>query len=480
MTDKLIEALGTEAAGEALSALCSLAKTKAGREEIEQKLSGREKLYALLRSDSPKVRKNTYRLIGALQDPSDIKEMEKALEQETTLFAVPSLLLALGNLGAEEALRAYEVPVSIGPETDKHVALIASAKNKALERFEPFEREPVSRLPEPREILCFAPKGFAAELRSELGKLNLPGRIEGDAVRIFTDDIEKVYRADCMTEALIPIQRDVPLDPGSIAKAAKECEGKRYRIELRGYLKNRSGFIEKLRDWLPGVNSPSNYDWELRIECRNDTADLSWKLWNVRDCRYPWRENTIPASIHPATASALALYAKRFTGDAPVSVIDPFSGSGSLLFACEKELSARALLGVDLSGRAVETARKNAKAGNSRARFVCKDILKFHVKSGSDLVISNLPFGNRVGTHRENETLYAGFVSKLPYLMNENGAAVLYTAEWRLLEDLVKKNRRLKLVSSFQTEAGGLYPRVFIIRRNGENQQQNSITEESK
>lgn len=470
MIEELISALGTEAAGEALSALCSLAKTKAGREEIEKELNGRTVLYGLLDSDSPKVRKNAYRLVGALEDLRDAEELEKALDREETLFAVPSLLLALGNLGAEEAIRVYEVPASTGPETDKHIALIASAKNKALERFEKSEREPVSRLDAPREILCFAPKGFGKELRTELGKLGLPGKTDGDAVRIVTDDIERVYRADCLTEALIPVADNVPLDPGSIAKAARECEGKRYRIELRGYLKNRSGFIEKLKGKLPGVNSPSNYDWELRIECRNDTADLFWKLWNVKDERYPWRENTIPASIHPATASALALHAKRFTGDGPISVLDPFAGSGSLLFACEKELDSEALLGVDISGKAVETARRNAKAAGSRAKFVCKDILKFHVKSGSDLVISNLPFGNRVGSHKENETLYAGFINKLPVLLNENGAAVLYTAEWRLLEELAGRNHKLRIVSSFQTEAGGLYPRVFVIRKAGEEQ----------
>ncbi len=473
MIKELVGALGTEAAGEALSALCSLAKTKAGREEIEQELSGRDTLYALIRNGSPKVRKNAYRLIGALQDPADGNEMEEALKREETLFAVPSLLLALGNLGAEEAVRAYEIPVSTGPDMDKHVALIASAKSKALERFETSEREPVSRLEQAREIVCFAPKGFGKELRSELGKLGFPGKTEGDAVRIITDDIGAVYRADSMTEALLPIQMNVPLDPASIASAAGECEGKRYRIELRGYLKNRSGFIEKLKEKLSGVNSPSNYDWELRIECRNDTADLYWKLWNVLDERYPWREHTIPASIHPATASALALYAKRFAEDRAVSVLDPFSGCGSLLFACEKALNCKALLGVDVSGKAVETARKNAKAGNSRARFVCKDILRFTVRSGSDLVISNLPFGNRVGNHRENETLYTGFVSKLPYLLNENGTAVLYTAEWHLLEELIEKNRKLRLVSSFQTEAGGLYPRVFAIQRAGDSNKRN-------
>ena len=114
--DNLIQALSTEAAGEALSALCPLAKTKAGREQIEAALGDHALLHTLLLQESPKVRKNTYRLLGALQNPVDAALLCRALETETTLFAVPSLLLALGALGQKDALFGYTVPASTGPE----------------------------------------------------------------------------------------------------------------------------------------------------------------------------------------------------------------------------------------------------------------------------------------------------------------------------------------------------------------------------
>ncbi len=465
MIGRLVENLTTEAAGEALSALCSEAKTKQGRSEIESALSGRETLYALLNSDSPKVRKNTYRLLGALENPDDAKALEQALSCETTLFAVPSLLLALGSVGAEDALRKYTVPVSEGPETDKHIAAITAALDKALQRFDRSERERLYRLPAAREILCFAPKGFSGQLSEELDALGFSGKIEGDAVRIVTADVSRVYRADCMIEALLPIAKDVPLDPAAIAKAAGPCIGTRYRIELRGYLKDRARFIERLKGRLDGSNSASNYDCELRIECRNTSADLYWKLWNVPDERYPWRVGTIPASIHPATASALARYASSYFGQKPIAVFDPFCGSGSLLFAAEKTCACKGLLGVDQSGNAIEIARKNAKAGGSRARFVCRDILRFTAQQGADLLLSNMPFGNRVGSHRENEQLYERFVRRLPNLLRDGGVAVLHTADGRLLERLLKANDRLTFLQSFRTEAGGLSPWVFTVQK---------------
>ena len=310
MIESLLQNLTTDAAGESLSALCSEAKTKAGRAAIEAALSDRSALYSLLKSDSPKVRKNTYRLIGALQNKEDIRALEEALQTETTLFAVPSLLLALGALGAKDALCRYTVPASEGPEQDKHIAAIEAAYEKAAQQFDRVKAEPLCRLPAAREILCCAPKGFAAELADELDGLGFSGTVQGDAVRIVTADVARVYRAACMTEALLPIAEKVPLEPAAIAKAAGKCIGTRYRIELRGYLKDRAKLIERLKTRLDGVNSASNYDCELRIQCSGSAADLFWKLWNVPD----ERSKTRPlCSIRSAAAARCCFRRKRRT-----------------------------------------------------------------------------------------------------------------------------------------------------------------------
>ncbi len=460
--------LSGEHASEALSALCALAKTKQGRAEIEQLLSDRAILSALAGSDQPKVRKNLYRLLGALENEKDIPILARALKEEQTMFTVPSILLSLGKLGAKDELEAYTVPISVSEEMDKHVAEIALAYEKAMQRFETVKTAPVERLARPYEILCIAPHGFAKQLQDELKTLGLFGTVKGDAVRIETDDIARVYRANGMVEALLPIARDVPMTPKAIANAVKNCIGTSYRIEVRGYLKDRSGFIEKLKTMLDGHNNPSAYDCELRIDSRNEVCDLYWKLWNVKDTRYPWRKDTLPASIHPALAYTLTRYALSFVKETRPSVFDPFAGSGSLLFSSEAQKDCRSLLGVDKSGTAVSIARENAKAGNSRARFVCRDILRFEAREGADLLVSNMPFGSRVGSHRDNETLYARFVRRLPNLLKPDGVAVLYTTEGKLLERLVRESPRLCVREKLRTYSGGLSPWVFVIESTGQ------------
>ena len=460
---ELVKKLNGDTTVEALSALCALAKTKQGRAEIEAAVGDRTLLFALSESEQPKVRKNVYRLIGALENEADAPVLVRALERETTLFTIPSLLLALGRLGARDALLNYRVPVSESEAMDKHVAQIGIAYEKALQSFEAVPDSTFDRLDAPREVLCFAPHGFADELNKELRTLGFFGEVRGDAVRVVTDDLNALYRANCMTEALLPIAYDVPMEPKAIAAAAKTCIGTYYRIEIRGYLKDRSGFIEKLKGHLSGRNNPSAYDCELRIDSRNDRCDLYWKVWNVKDRRYPWRKGTLPASMQPALAYALAKYALSFVKTPRPFVFDPFCGSGSLLFACEAQRDCRQLLGVDKSGSAVAIARENAKAGGSAARFVCRDVLRFEAKTGADLLISNLPFGTRVGSHRENETLYARFLKHLKYLLSDEGVAVLYTADAKLLERLIREEKNLNLREKRRTAAGGLNPWIFVI-----------------
>ena len=353
-----IEQLDTEAAGEALSALCVLGKTRAGREEINGLLGDRLPLHRAAQSPTPKVRKNAYRLMGALEDERDLPVLRTALQKEETLFAIPSLILALGRLGDEATLRAYEPPASPSPETDGLVAQIVLARDKALQSFETYGAEQITRLPAPRKVLCYAPEGFLDVLMEELRSLGFSAKAEHRAAAVITDRIGQVYKANCMAEALLPIAFDVPLDAQIIAQQVGPMPAERYRIELRGYTRDRRKLITALAGALPGQNNPSAYDTELRVDCHMDKADLYWKLWNVKDGRYPWRQRTVSASIHPATAFCLARYAMRFEKRERPRVLDPFCGCGSLLFARETLGPCRVLVGVDKSGAAVESARE--------------------------------------------------------------------------------------------------------------------------
>ena len=102
-----IQQLNTEAAGEALSALCVLGKTKAGREEINGLLGDRLPLHRAAQSPTPKVRKNAYRLMGTLEDKRDLPALRAALQQagNVALLRVAASLRAAACYDCRQALQ---------------------------------------------------------------------------------------------------------------------------------------------------------------------------------------------------------------------------------------------------------------------------------------------------------------------------------------------------------------------------------------
>ena len=91
--------------------------------------------------------------------------------------------------------------------------------------------------------------------------------------------------------------------------------------------------------------------------------------------------------------------------------------------------------------------------------------MRFEGREGFDLILSNLPFGNRVGSHEDNTRLYDRFVRRLRSLLAPGGVAVLYTMEYKLLKTCLDRTGGLVLRERKRTEAGGLLPWIFVVDR---------------
>lgn len=469
MIEQWVSELTGEGAASALSLLCQEAKKQAGRREIDRLLSDRAPLYAALAANDPKTRKNAARLLGALGMEADADRLCAALEKETQRFVIPSLLLALGAVGgsaAKRVLDAYTPPVPADATEEKHCAEIADALKKARGTFASAAPAQAFHLKGPREVLLTAPEGFAPVLLSELSALGFPAAAAPGGVLARTGDFSALFQARCFFEALIPVAEGVPADPAALgALFSPHLENRSYRVELRDYEGDRAKFIRAFTRAAAGTDNPSHYDFEARIVCRGALADAYFKPCRVPDTRFAYRKEALPASIHPATAAAIVRFAAPYCTAARPHVLDPFCGSGTLLFEREKRSPCASLTGVDVAGNAVRIARINAAAGRSRAKFVQKDCLRFDARGTFDEVIANLPFGNRVGTHADNEQLYAAFLKKLPELLSDGGTAVLYTMEYQLLRRCLRPVKSLTLAAEQRTEAGGLLPWVFILKK---------------
>ncbi len=472
----------------ALSELTSLARTQGGREDIEYALESHLVLYDALSGENPKARKNAARLLGALADENDTPFLLEALDAEEQLYVRPSIILAIGMTGgdmAKHALESMKVPTGDTKHDKEEAAAIGAARARLL----PPPQHKYKGLRAPKRMRLVHPQGFEAELAEELKSLSLPTpfRAISQGVYLNVDDLASLYRARCFREALFVLKENIRIDMNSSPEVMAEAVAREvsvslatllsvahegnppfaYRIECR--LKtSRGDFVRALANKLAGggylLNNPFHYEAQLIIEDGLDGVSAYCKLHTFKDERFSYRKNALSASIHPATAAALARFSLEYTSSNP-RILDPCCGTGTLLIERGKLTPRADLTGVDITEKAVRMAKENAKAANSSARFLQKDARNFIVDTPYDLILSNLPFGNRVGTHDDNKDLYMTLLSNMEHWLTQGGIAILYTMEYALLTKCARLNKHLQLLDTRRTEAGGLLPYVAVLKR---------------
>ena len=465
--------------------LCRCARQEKYARQLNSLLGGRGPLRSALLSDQPKLRKNAAVLMGQLRDPSDVKYLKQALLAEGTRYVRPSMLLSLGAIGGDEAkaaLASYAVQPAKSEEETVHFDAETEALKTAMRSFLTFEKHAFTALPRPCEIELRSPDRLSDPLARELSEHGFrPSAVHRSDVHVHTDDMAGLFACRCFTEALIEVSANSNSDPRSMGIKAKgflekllpECHtGKPpfgYRLEIRGEGNiDRLAIARRMIGVMDGeilLNCPNNYEIELRVEIKsNGGAFIYAKLLTIKDERFSYRLSALPASMHPATAAAIVKYAEFFLGGKDARVLDPCCGSGTFLIEREKLFPCAGLTGVDISDKAIDIARANAKAAGSIARFVHNDCMRFSAERPYDELVANLPFGNRVGSHKSNERLYSGILESIPKWLRPGGVAILYTMEYTLLKKLIRERPGLRLVTEVRTEAGGLMPAVFVIK----------------
>jgi 23S rRNA G2445 N2-methylase RlmL len=79
-------------------------------------------------------------------------------------------------------------------------------------------------------------------------------------------------------------------------------------------------------------------------------------------------------------------------------------------------------------------------------------------------LVCNLPFGKRVGSHRENVDFYPAFLAEVDRVLAAGGRAVALTEEKRLFRQAAAATRRLRIDRELTLATGGLHPSVFVLR----------------
>ncbi len=175
-----------------------------------------------------------------------------------------------------------------------------------------------------------------------------------------------------------------------------------------------------------------------------------------------WSKNFLvnQATLVPRPETELLIYKViNFFKNKKINVLDIGTGSGCILLSILKELNLSRGIGIDVSAKAIQTAKMNSKKLNLlyRSKFKVFDINEFHIGM-YDLIVSNPPYV----PSRDIKNLSADIANYEPLIALDGGVDGL---------DLIKKviyksNHLLKRKGLLALEIGyNQYQRVSRILR---------------
>lgn len=247
-----------------------------------------------------------------------------------------------------------------------------------------------------------------------------------------------------------------------------------YRLQ---FLKGTSEFVlEELLEKYPKAKILGNDGLRISFSCEEDNIEVFRNLYSptrIEDStgrilnlsRRQWRKGFVPAGINPSLAYILCMAAKLNTEDI---LLDPFCGSSVIPITALKYFEIKRVICSDISGKAIRASRENfeaAKIEENRYKLFQSDIRDVNLsKRNIDRIVSNLPFGIRVGKHNNNAAIYKSLELSAKKLLRKKGFLVLLTQEKKLLRDIFKKEE-WNIKSILRVDEGGLLPEVFVIKR---------------
>jgi tRNA (guanine6-N2)-methyltransferase len=182
-----------------------------------------------------------------------------------------------------------------------------------------------------------------------------------------------------------------------------------------------------------------------------------------------WRVYNIPGGLNATLAAVM----NDLAAIAPTDrYLNAMCGSGTLLI--ETELIETALIeagkttraiGVDISPQALECALQNLQAASVKAELLQADATRLPFADESfEVITADLPWGDAVGSHEGNATLYPAFLKEMARVSSGNARLVVLTHEVKRFEAWVN-NSLWQIKAQYRVYHGGHYPRLYLLKK---------------
>jgi len=173
-----------------------------------------------------------------------------------------------------------------------------------------------------------------------------------------------------------------------------------------------------------------------------------------------------PAALKPTLAYVMLRLSGVRDGDV---IVDPMCGGGTVAIEAARLLPSSPVICMDKNSAHIRGAIMNALAARvaGRIRFLVGDARRMHEILGEasvDVVVSNPPYGIRLGSPEEVRRLYRSFIKSLYLTLKPGGRATLITTE---ASYVIRRGREvgLKLSHIRKVRHGDLWASIIVLRR---------------
>jgi 23S rRNA G2445 N2-methylase RlmL len=194
--------------------------------------------------------------------------------------------------------------------------------------------------------------------------------------------------------------------------------------------------------------------WEALL--RLTPRPLATRVWRVRD---------LPGALNASVAHAMILLTQPKPDDVFVNLL---SGSGTFLIERALHSPAAQIIGIDHAATVLALAHENLAASGQAARIqpVQSEARRLPLPAASVTALcADLPFGQLVGSHAENQILYPHLLAEAGRIAQIGAVFALITHEIRLIEPLLAQSPLWEVRQTYKITLGGLHPRIFVLVR---------------
>lgn len=453
---------------------------------IQNDVQLKNKLIELLNHDDAKIRKNSALLLGYYPDTVDI--LLKAYELEKTDYVKEAYLKGIAIQDyqpyVQKLKEIQQQLLQFDDDTPKHIQAQLKVLNPLLSKVQVHKKKVIKLKHDPVDVVLTSLPYYQFVLFEPVLHLRYKPVTQGVLVR--TESIYDLMNIRAYKDMLLPVMGAASLEINieSIEAGLKRCNiieilDKLYDDYSVFYYRvvdalrdKNSQLIKKVSDKICEIyptrllNSTENNDIEIVLkEVRKGKVNIYLRLSHYKNPRFAYRREVIPTAIHPYVAATLMTLAQPYMLP-HAKVLDPFVGSGTLLIERNIALSTAFSMGLDIYGKGIEGAKKNAKlAGFSTIHFVHKDALRFVNSEMFDEVFTDMPTLSQVKDENQLHHLYDRFFDRLKRWVRPEGYIFIYTSEIAL----VRKNLRLQegylnLVEHYEIPRGKNMFYFFIIQ----------------